>query len=221
MFGQQRFSIASSIGWLRQIGLKLRRLTAGSYIFGWVMVAGGLALSLHGLGQLGKSTEQVVVEQVIADQVSCPNLAVQPARMVDISGAVVKPGLYPLPAGSRLGAVVEAAGGFAKDANTVFIAKNLNLAQELKDGDKIYVPYAGEDQGEGKEIVASDGSGASPGLISINTASKKELETLEGIGAVRAEAIIDGRPYASLNELVTEGVLSESVFSKIEKSISL
>ena len=117
--------------------------------------------------------------------------------------------------------MVEAAGGFAKDANTVFIAKNLNLAQELKDGDKIYVPYAGEDQGEGKEIVASDGSGASPGLISINTASKKELETLEGIGAVRAEAIIDGRPYASLNELVTEGVLSESVFSKIEKSISL
>jgi competence protein ComEA len=61
--------------------------------------------------------------------------------VVDISGAVEKPGLYKLSALSRVGDVVNAAGGISKDASLEYVSKNLNLAQKLEDTQKIYVPF--------------------------------------------------------------------------------
>jgi competence protein ComEA len=61
--------------------------------------------------------------------------------VVDISGAVEKPGLYKLGVSSRVGDVVNAAGGISKDASLEYVSKNLNLAQKLEDTQKIYVPF--------------------------------------------------------------------------------
>jgi competence protein ComEA len=56
-------------------------------------------------------------------------------------------------------------------------------------------------------------------LIDINTASKEQLEPLKGIGPVRAEAIIKGRPYKGKDELVEKKIVPQSVYNDIKEQI--
>ena len=62
---------------------------------------------------------------------------------------------------------------------------------------------------------------ATSGLVDLNTASADDLDALPGIGASRAEAIIAGRPYARADDLVTKGIVSQSVFDKIKDAITV
>ncbi len=96
---------------------------------------------------------------------------------VYVSGAVVTPGVYTLPAGSRIEAAVQAAGGFLPGAEQ----ESLNLATLLEDGQQINVPG----------LVNT--SHVSAGRININTATATELDTLPGIGPTTAQAIVDYR----------------------------
>jgi len=64
-----------------------------------------------------------------------------PQIIVDISGAVQKPGLYKLDQSSRVGDALSVAGGISKEASLEYVSKNLNLAQKLEDTQKIYVPF--------------------------------------------------------------------------------
>jgi len=150
---------------------------------------------------------------------------------VDISGAVVQPGIYQLDLGSRQADLLELAGGPSEDVSQVFLTKTFNLSQELSDGDKVYLPYAWEEEWR---LVALDEVGSSTeqatsapaantqsGLISINQASASELETLPGIGEKRAEDIITNRPYVQLEDLVSQNVVSQSVFDDLKNLISL
>ncbi|MBU1970462.1 helix-hairpin-helix domain-containing protein [Patescibacteria group bacterium] len=59
----------------------------------------------------------------------------------DLAGAVNKPGLYVLPAGSRLGELLALAGGFVSEASSLWVSKNLNLSQNVIDGAKVYIPF--------------------------------------------------------------------------------
>ncbi|MGI5828340.1 MAG: helix-hairpin-helix domain-containing protein [Patescibacteria group bacterium] len=104
---------------------------------------------------------------------------------IDISGAVVKPGLYELAKESRTNDAIAAAGGFREDADAEWIQKELNLAEPLLDGQKIYVPFKGE---EG--VVLSE---KKDNLININKADASQLESLPGIGPVTAAKIIEFR----------------------------
>lgn len=63
---------------------------------------------------------------------------------VDVSGAVLNPGVYKLEMGLRIEDAVKSAGGFSQDANLEYISKSLNMAQKLSDGSKVYVPFEGE-----------------------------------------------------------------------------
>ncbi len=143
---------------------------------------------------------------------------------VDIEGAVKKPGIYQLEIGQRLADLVASASGFTKDADAIFISKSLNLATELKDQDKIYIPFTVEET-----LKASTASGNSnivqlaenPSLISINQASLSELQTLSGIGAVKAQGIVDNRPYSNLDDLVSKKVISENLLNDLRAQLSL
>ena len=142
---------------------------------------------------------------------------------VDIGGAVAKPGMYRLAAGSRLAEGIELAGGFAEDADSGYIASSLNSANHLKDGDKVFIPsledsLAAASSGQKTESSADTGA---PGLISINSAGAKELQTLPQIGEKRAGDIVAGRPYQSVGELLDSGIVTQKIFDEIEELISL
>lgn len=148
---------------------------------------------------------------------------------VDVAGAIEKPGLYQLAKRSRLADAIKAAGGFLKEADDEYVAKELNLAQQLSDGDKIYIFSQAEREYEQTaaefcQNLAMAGGGDSSdasGLISINSSSQKELETLAGIGEKRAAEIIDSRPYLSLSELVAREVLTANIYQNIKGLLKL
>lgn len=139
--------------------------------------------------------------------------------VVDVAGAVEKAGVYQLQIGSRIGDALVVAGGLSASADREWVAKNLNLAQEVEDGGKIYVPLYRETPSQGKGV--SLGEQTTNGLVNINTASLGELDTLTGIGEVRARAIIENRPYGSTEELMSKAKIPSSIYEKIKTSVSV
>ena len=129
--------------------------------------------------------------------------------VVDVVGAVARPGLHELAAGSRVADAVKAAGGLTADADRL----RLNLAEPLIDGSRLWVPAVGE--GAGPEVVSitsgpagggPDPSAAPGAPLNINTAGPAALEALPGIGPALAAAIVEHRqragPFAAVDELV-------------------
>ena len=132
---------------------------------------------------------------------------------VDVEGAVVHPGVYTLPVDSRVEDAIQAAGGLESDADEELFARTMNRAMKLVDGGKIYVPS-----------LSSSGIGSADSvsnLVSVNTASQSELDTLPGVGPVTAQKIIDNRPYQTLGELVSKKAVGTALFEKIKDKMSL
>lgn len=128
---------------------------------------------------------------------------------VDVGGAVERPGVYELEEGSRIKDGLIAAGGLADEANRDYVSRMINLAEKVEDGEKVYIPFREEGVVAG---VAVDNEG----VVNLNTASESQLDTLWGVGEARAKEIINGRPYASVEEVVERGVLPASVVEKNE-----
>lgn len=139
--------------------------------------------------------------------------------VVHVAGAVSAPGVYTLPADSRVDDAVRAAGATA-DADL----SQLNLAQKLADGQKITVPAAGETPAPADNAAPSDSS-QSGALININTATQEELETLPSIGEVRAQAIIAYREehggFRTTDELMEVSGIGEKIFADIAPHITV
>lgn len=139
--------------------------------------------------------------------------------VVHVAGAVSSPGVYTLPADSRVDDAVRAAGATA-DADL----SQLNLAQKLADGQKITVPAAGETPAPADNAAPSDSS-QSGALININTATQEELETLPSIGEVRAQAIIAYREehggFRTTDELMEVSGIGEKIFADIAPHITV
>jgi competence protein ComEA len=132
---------------------------------------------------------------------------------VYVTGAVLRPGVYPLPDGSRWVDALEAAGGPTSDADLA----GVNLAKRAQDEDQVVVPRAG---------TAVAGAVASPGaIINLNTASASDLESLPGIGEVRAGEIVQSRttdgPFAQVEDLVLRELVPTSVFQDIAPMITV
>ena len=151
-----------------------------------------------------------------------------PQIFIDIAGAVQKPGLYQVDTNSRLATLIEKVGGFTKTADTQYISQELNLAQRLNDGDKIYIYTKQEASKRRAESLPAanstnpqSSSSQSDGLVSLNTATQKELEALPGIGEKRAADIIAHRPYSSLNELLTKKLVTEAIFNDIQSKLKI
>jgi competence protein ComEA len=106
--------------------------------------------------------------------------------VVDVAGAVREPGVYRLPAGSRVNDAVERAGGPGPRA----AVEGINLAARLTDGQQVVVP---EQVGGPGAAAAAAATGTSDGPISAGTATLEELDTIEGIGPVTAQKIVDFR----------------------------
>ncbi len=142
---------------------------------------------------------------------------------VDVGGAVYKPGVYKLPALSRLSQAISAAGGVTSAADVGYVAKQLNGASTLADGQKVYIPPLLETLSTAPAETKDEGvstTSKTQDLIPINTASQAKLQTLPGIGEKRASDLIDQRPYQTLEELKEKGGLSDKIIADIKDLIS-
>ena len=129
---------------------------------------------------------------------------------VDVSGAVVAPGVYKLAEGARVKDALVAAGGVSSVADRTILAKEVNLAAIVTDGQKIYI----------REKSSGEAAGAKTAdKINLNTASLSELDSLWGVGEIRAGEIVKNRPYAKVEELLTKKIVTKSVFEKIKDQI--
>ncbi|MEX2548566.1 MAG: ComEA family DNA-binding protein [Chloroflexota bacterium] len=156
---------------------------------------------------------------------SMPAETIEPEIVVDVEGAVVRPGLHRLPSGSRVGDAIAIAGGYSPQIDIDAAATRLNLAEALVDGAKVHVPARGEATLATPPREASVGDATGPGgLIDINTATAEQLDTLPGIGPVTAAKVIAAReqaPFASVDELLSREVVGASTFEKIRSLVTV
>ena len=139
------------------------------------------------------------------------------ALVVDVAGAVVRPGVYRLAPGSRIADALSAAGGFAPRVDAARVAAELNLAALVHDGDRIVVPARGD-------ATASGGPAPKPGLIDLNRATAEQLDTLPGIGPVTAAKIVASRedqPFRSVDDLRSRGLVGEKTFDKLKPLVTV
>jgi len=130
---------------------------------------------------------------------------------VHITGAVVSPGLYDLPEGSRVSDAIDVAGGFLPVADQ----EQINLAALLKDGAQINI--------ETRSFYNMDGSGTE--RININTATVDELDTLPGIGPSTAQAIVDYRRqfgnFQRTDEITNVSGIGPATYDRIKDLITV
>lgn len=164
----------------------------------------------------------LVQEDATAGETAADSAAPENASgevVVHVAGAVSSPGVYTLPADSRVDDAVRAAGATA-DADL----SQLNLAQKLADGQKITVPVAGATPTDGSS-AATTADSDNGGLININTATQEELESLPSIGEVRAQAIIAYREehggFRTTDELMEVSGIGEKIFADISPHITV
>jgi competence protein ComEA len=151
--------------------------------------------------------------------------------VVHAVGAVNRPGLYHLPSEARVADLVEAAGGFAPDADP----DRLNQAALLSDGVRVWVPRRGE--AEVPAAVNGDGGGSpggsAPGTggessapaapVDLNAATLEQLDTLPGVGPSTAQAIIDHRtangPFRSVDDLLEVRGIGEAKLAQLRDKV--
>lgn len=136
---------------------------------------------------------------------------------VYVYGEVNSPGVVGCKKDSRVYEVVELCGGYTAAANESCI----NPVRKVSDGEKIYIPYVGEDYSQG--IYDDYGASQQNTRININTAAKEQLVTLPGIGASRAEDIISYRSkngsFKSIEDIKNVPGIKDGAFAKIKDYI--
>lgn len=161
--------------------------------------------------------------------------------VVHICGAVSAPGVYELPAGSRIIDAVEAGGGFLPEADEACC----NLAEEIVDGCQIYIMTKTESCADGqtekkagiqtspdsdmqttdRNVRSNSATALENGLVNLNTADIAALMTLPGIGESRAKAIISYREqhgaFAQIEDIMKISGIKQAAFSKIKDKITV
>ncbi|MBM3143484.1 MAG: ComEA family DNA-binding protein [Chloroflexi bacterium] len=188
----------------------------------WWLVALGVLFGLLGAGAviLASSPPRGAPIQLLPPPTPAP-------IQVHVAGAVDNPGVYALPLDSHVGDAIQAAGGFADDAEQ----DGVNLAAKLQDGDQVQVPArrasATPSKPDPTQPTGDQPSGEETtfAIININTATQEELETLPGIGPVTAEKIIEYRlangDFTRIEDIQKVSGIGPVTFEKIKDLITV
>ncbi|MDE7476764.1 MAG: ComEA family DNA-binding protein, partial [Lachnospiraceae bacterium] len=177
------------------------------------------------------ATDEAVTEVLTFDKAADTETETEPQQVyIYVCGAVELPGVYSLRQGSRLYEAVEMAGGLTADADE----NCLNMARQITDGEQVVIltqeeALARKEAGtysypsEGDAVQQTSAQDA--GLVNINTATAAELTTVSGIGASRAQAIIDYREknggFGSIEDIKKVDGIKDGLFSKIKDKITI
>ena len=134
---------------------------------------------------------------------------------VYITGEVKQPGVYYIESGLRLNDLIEVCGGLTDKADL----SDINLAEKLNDSDKIDIPSIIAEKDEMNSISDIEDNND---LININTASKEELKTLNGIGDTLANNIIEYRnncKFDTIEDILNVNGIGESKYDGIKEYI--
>lgn len=144
--------------------------------------------------------------------------------ILHISGEVNEGGVIELESGARIINAIEEAGGVTEEADL----SDVNLAYELQDGQKIYIPKKGEHKDtyiieENSEEIVKETKSTKEQLVNINTASQTELETVSGIGPSTALKIIKYRTengkFNKIEEIKNVAGIGDAKFENIKEQI--
>ncbi len=150
--------------------------------------------------------------------------------VVQVAGAVRHPGVFHLPAGSRVGDLVSRAGGLTPDADV----DRIDLAAPLADGALIYLPRRGQALPPGPVVGGGDGAAAGSGapagsstsfVVDVNTATAEQLDALPGVGPTTAAAIVAYRTqhglFRSIDQLADVAGIGPAKLAQIRPHVHL
>ena len=164
----------------------------------------------------------VEIHAASAGQSGPPGTSLAVPIVVEVAGAVVRPGLYNLSAGARVGDAISAAGGYGPRVDVGAAGRAINLAALVRDGDQIRVPSR-DDPTPSADGPGEPASGAG-GLVNLNRASATELEALPGIGPATAAKIVAARaerPFARVDDLLERKLVSSKVLESIRGLVTV
>jgi competence protein ComEA len=177
------------------------------------------ALLIMGVGLLVLSSF-VVFRGSSKEVIAAPQIPIEiaiPEVIVDVAGAVNNPGVYSLPAQSRVIDALRAAGNGVTGSDL----SDLNLARVVKDGEQIYVNPTVRTV-NGKRIIKKV---IPRGPININRASAKEFDGLAGIGPVIAKRIVEYRrvngPFMTIEDLQKVSGIGSAKFEEFKSKVSV
>ncbi len=201
---------------------KLRRFTwaDGLLVLGIGLIIGGLGINWA--DKLKNDKQKTFVNKISPTQIIDKQIEIK--VIVDISGEVISPGIYELKSGSRINEVLVMAGGLGAKADREWVEKNINRAEILKDGQKIYIPKVNENV-DSKIQNQTQVLGVNTGTISLNLATVEELDKLSGVGPALAQRIIDYRQknggFKNIEEIKLVSGIGDKLFEKIKGEIGL
>lgn len=191
----------------------------------------GLMLGVGGLTAMNRTRPAaIIIEPAPPTAEPGPTATPQPIS-VYVNGSVNAPGVYELPADSRVQAAIDAAGGLSADA----FVDGVNLAQLLFDGAQVYVVSAEQNAGAQAALLAntvSSNSGVSggaanseSGVVNLNTATSEQLQTIPGVGPSTAQKILDYREdngtFQMIEDIMNVSGIGEGKFEAMRDFIAV